>query len=405
VSKFFNIYTALGVCTILIQTSNAFSSERLLEANIEAGAEVNDNVFLTTLPHDTVKGIIISPSLSGVIREENWEGNLRARIKSYNYSDKNLDSNDQYFDLTGRYLADRNIFSLNINHDLASNLSSTSSDFGLVARRVNTKRQSISPQYTRLLTERFVLSLSYTYTDVDFLEANDTAFTPYITETGSGSLIYDLTEKDKLTISLTAVDYTSRNKLVTYQLFMSRIGVEHNFSETLSTDFLIGVSRRSSTNLQTQSFDFFGRPITINQEIDAKDRGLVMDAGITQLLENGQMSGRISRDNTANSFGGLDQTDQLKIKYANTASALWEYSINGRYENIASISSDSRNTDRKVFFFDAIAYYSISRNWRMNLTYTYTVRKFKSDTSNTNAPHSNRVYVSLTYNFPSLSTF
>jgi len=388
-----------------MQIPNAYSSERSLEANIDARAEANDNIFLTTLPHNTVSGLVIRPSLSGVIKEENWETKLRAKLESYNYSDKNLNSNDQYFDLTGRYLASRNVFSLNINYSLASSLNSTSDAFGIVARRINTKRQSISPQYTRLLTERLIATFSYTYSDVDFLEAKNTGFTPYISETGSGSLVYNLTEKDKLTISLIAVDYSSQNKLVTYQLFMSRFGVDHKFSETLSADFLIGVSRRTSTNLQTQSFDFFGQPITITQEIDSKNRGLVLDAGVMQSFENGQMSGRLSRNNTANSFGGLDQVDRFKINYTDNMSALWRYKVSGRFENYTSISSGSRNTDRKVLFFDVATHYSMSRNWNMNVSYTFARRQFKNNLNGSEASRSNRIYAGVTYNFPSLSTF
>jgi len=71
-----------------------------------------------------------------------------------------------------------------VNYDLASNLNSTSTDFGVVGRRIDTKNQSFTPQYTRLLTERSVLVFSYTYRDVDYLEAENTGFTPYITESG-----------------------------------------------------------------------------------------------------------------------------------------------------------------------------------------------------------------------------
>ena len=191
------------------------ASERSLDAKIDGRVEYNDNILLTNLPHDSVTGLIITPSLSGIIKEENWEAKLLAKIKSHNYSDDNLDSNDQYFDLTGRYTAERNIFSLNVNYDLASNLNSTSTDFGVVGRRVNTKNQSITPQYTRLLTERLALILSYTYLDVDYLEVENTGYTPYVSETGTASLIYDLTEKDKLTFSLFAVDYASRNDQLT----------------------------------------------------------------------------------------------------------------------------------------------------------------------------------------------
>jgi len=405
VSNFSGICKVLGVCVVFIQACDVYSSERSLEADVNAVDEVNDNIFLTTLPHNTVNGVIITPSLSGIIKEENWETKLKARIKDYNYSDKDLDSTDQYFNLTGRYLADRNIFSLNVNHDLASSLNYTSDNFGIVARRVNTKKQSVSPQYTRLLTERLLVTLNYTYTDVGFFDAQNTGFTPYVTEMGAGSLSYDLTEKDKLTLSLTAVDYKSRDNLVTYRLFMSRMGIDHKFSKTFSTDFTVGVSRRSTTNLQTQSFNFFGQPIFITQEVDSKNRGLVLDLGLTRLFESGQVVGRISRDNTANSFGGLDQADKIKINYSNRLSALWRYAISGRYENYTSISSGSRSTDRKVFFFDMSTNYSINRNWKVNASYGYALRRFKSGVNDKETPLSNRVHIGLTYNFPSLSTF
>lgn len=399
-----NICWAIGAFFVLFYTTIAYSKEYSLEADVDARAEYNSNIFLTSQPHDATKGIIITPSLSGVIKERHWEANLNARIKSHNYSDDNLDSNDQYLSLTGQYGAERNIFSLNARYDLASNLNASSSDFGTVGRRVNTKLQSITPQYTRLLTERSALILSYAYTDVDFLEAENTGYTPYITETGSGSLIYDLTEKDKFTFSLQAVDYKSKNELVTYQMFISRFGIDHKFSQTLSADFLVGVSRQSSTNLTTQTFDFFGNVIVQTQEIDVKNRGLVLDAGIKKLLERGSIEGRLSRDNTTDSFGGLNQVDRLIINYSEKLSSLWHYRVNARIEDITSISTN-RNSDRDILFFDTVVSYSIRSNWDANASYRYVQRKYKSDTSDNRAPHSNRIYVGLTYNFPSLSTF
>ena len=403
--KLFSIHKAICVFCMLLYASSTYCKEYLLKAEVDARTEYNSNIFLTDLPHEAVKGLIITPSLSGVAREKNWQGELKARIKSHKYSDDNLNSNDQFFNLTGQYTAERNIFSLNINHDFASNLNSTSNDFGIVGRRVNQKRQSISPQYTRLLTERSVLMFAYTYTDVEYLEADNTGFVPYVSETGSGTLVYNLTERDKLTLSLFAVDYKSRDDLVTYQLFMSRFGVDHKFSETLSTDFLIGVSRRNSTNLSTQTFDFFGNVISQTQEIDFSDRGLVLDAGVTQLLRSGKIEARISRDNTTNSFGGLDQFDKFKLFYEEELSALWRYDVSTRYEDISAISSGARTTDRTTLFFESRLFYSISKNWNGVASYRYVQRKFKSSVSNSRAPHSNRIYVGLTYNFPSLSTF
>ena len=402
--KFINV-EYLVVCVTSLFMSNVYSYESLLEASVLTQTEYNDNIFLSSDNPEDRTSIVVAPSISAIIKEQNWQADLGARVKSYRYSEADLNNNEQFFDLTGRYNAERNIFSLNINHDLTSNLSYASADFGLVAQRVNTKKQSITPQYTYLMTERAALILSYTYTDVSYSEAGNLGYNPYVSETGSGSLIYNLTEKDKLTLSLFAVDYKSRDELVTYQLFMSRFGVDHEFSETLSVDFLVGVSRRYTTNLSTQEFDFFGSTVVKTQEIDYSDRGLVFDANVNLQLESGKIVINTSRDNNTNSFGGLDQVDKFKLRYEENLSSLWRYYMSVGYDDIISISSTSSTSDRNILFFEAKTVYSISQNWNVSASYRYTERKFKSNLSNSETPSSNKIYMSLSYNFPSLTTF
>jgi len=404
VIKFFDIIVISGVCAVLVQSHSACASEILLEGDIKARAEYDDNIFLTNGPHDAVSGILITPAIAGIIREANWEANLEARLRINKYSDDTIDGSDQFFDLTGQYNAQRDIFSLNINHSLDSNLSSTSTDFGIVGRRVDRTSQSVTPQYTRLLTERLVLSLSYSYSDVDFDDIENSGFTPYLSETGSASLRYELTERDQFSLNFQIVDYRSKNDLQTFDLFTSSIGIDHKFSETLSTDFLVGVSRRDSTNLDTTSFDFFGQIIERTQVIDFNSKGLVLNAGITQILESGSLTGRISRSDATNSFGGIDQTDRLTIDYAEKLSSLWRYNINFRIDGIKSVS-DRSITDRDVYFFETRIIYSITPKWFANASYRYIAREFKSGNADNSAPHSNRIYIGLTYNFPTLSTF
>jgi len=405
VIKLFYARIILGVCVSLIQSSMAYASERLLDAKVTALAEYNDNIFLSSGPHDSVTGITITPSLSGIIKEKHWEAALNAKLRVHRYSDDTIDGNDQFFDLTGQYNAQRNIYSLNINHDLDSNLSSTSTDFGIAGRRIDRKRQSITPQYTRLLTERLVLSLSYTYSDVDYLDAENTGFTPYVSESGSIALQYGLTEKDQISLSFQLVDYRSKNDLTTYKLFTTRVGIDHQFTSTLSSDFQIGVSRQNSTNLNSEPIDFLDQTLIRTLESDSNNRGLVLDAGIKQLFESGSISGRISRSDTTNSFGGLNQVDKLVFLYDEQLSSLWRYDVNVRFEDITAISANNGGADRDVFVFSTIVSYSIAPKWSANASYRYIARRFKSDTSDDRAPHSNRIYVGMTYNFPSLSTF
>ena len=384
----------------------SYSSEKLLEASISARTEYNDNIFLTSLLHDAVSSFIITPSMSGVIKEQNWQAKLNSQLRLNQYSDHNLDSNGQLFNLTGQYNAERNIFSLSVGHDLITSLSTVSTDFGLSSESVKRKTQSITPQFTRLLTERLVLILSYSYSDTEYLDIeDDTQFISSYTETGSAALRYNLTEKDEMSINFQAVDYTRKDKLGDIQLFDVSVGFDHSFSKTLLMDLAIGESKRNSTNLQTTALDFFGTIIIIPQEINIKTRGSTLNLGVKQLLEAGSVGGLVSRNTTTNSFGGLNETDKIVINYDERLSSLWRYAISASYENTTSVSASTTSTDREVLFLEARANYSLTQDWNMSLSYRYSQRKFKNVSSSGDTPDSNRLQLGLTYNLPPLSTF
>jgi len=381
------------------------AAQYAIESDVTTRVEYNDNIFLTSLPHDGVYGLTIIPSARMLAKEKHWETYLNGKLRSNNYSDHNLDSNDIFLDASGNYSQERNIYTLTGMYNKDSNLSTLSSDFGVTGQRINRKIWSIVPQYQRLLTERLTFSASYNHTDVDYIDAEDTGYVPYNTDTLSASFVYSLTERDRLSFSLQATDYASKNNALEYQLFITRVGIEHNFTELWSTNFSIGGSRRNSTNKFTQTFDFFGQPITLEQVTDFSDKGYVLDAGFTRKMETGSFSGGISRDNVTNSFGGLNVVDTLRFGIKQNLTALWRYNIDARYEKIDAASGVTRSTDREVLFFEPRIFYTIDRHWTANASYRYIQRKFKSDTSDDRAPHSNRIFIGMTYNFPDISTF
>ena len=399
------VWVVSGVYTFLAYPVVAHSSEKLLETSVNASAEYNDNIFLTTRSHDAVSNIVVTPSLSGIIKEQNWQVELNSKLRINQYSDHKLDSNEQLFSLTGQYSAERNIFSISIGHDLISSLSTTSTDFGLSSQKIERKTQSVTPQYTRFLTERLVLSLSYTYSDTAYEDDADSRFIASFTETSSAVLRYSLTEKDQLSINFQAVDYTRKDDLGDIQLFDVNIGFDHKFSEIVSMDLAIGASRRNSTNLQTTVLDFFGTSISVLEEINVKTNGSTFNLGIKQLLETGSIGARVSRNTTTNSFGGFDEKDKFIMNYDEKLSSLWSYFIAASYEKVKSASVATTLTDREILFLEVKTHYSLNRNWNTTLSYRYTQRKFNNISSATNVPQSNRLRIGLTYNLPSLSTF
>jgi hypothetical protein len=202
-----------------------------------------------------------------------------------------------------------------------------------------------------------------------------------------------LSETDKLNFILQATDYQSKDEILEYQLFITRIGVVHEFSELWSADVSIGGSRRDATVR-----------VTPNLDSDFSDTGYVLDAGLTRTMETGTFSGTISRENKPNSFGGLNEVDMLEFILGQNITERWRYSIVARYKDIDAVSDVDRSTDREIVLFQPRLFYTIGRQWTAEASYRYIQRKFKDDISQS-APHSNLIFIGMTYNFPDISTF
>jgi hypothetical protein len=374
------------------------------ESKVDSYIEYNDNIFLTSQAHESVSGLVVTPSLKMFAQEKNWETFLNTRLRSNNYSDSNIDSNDIYFDLTGKYSTERNSYSINGTLDLDSNLNSESTDFGITGQRVKRELRSITPQFSRMITERLSFSTSYSHADVDYVDANNTGFVPYNTDTVNGSLVYNLSEKDQVNFMLQATDYKSKDDSFVYDLVIARFGMNHKLNESFSYNYLLGASQRDSTSRSTQTFNFFGQPVTLTQVNDFSNSGLVLDAGFEQEWLASSLTGSLSRDNTTDSFGGLNQVDKITLIFTQKTTPVWSYSVNTRYENVKSIDSSSQFANREVIVLKPTTRYSLDKDWSVNASYRYTRRKFESQASG-QAPDSNRILIGITYNFPSMSTF
>lgn len=394
-----------GICLISLFLSYSIDAAELsIESDVKSRIEYNDNIFLTPLPHESVTGLIVTPSVRLRARERNWETFLNASLRSNNYSDENLDSNDVYFDLTGSHTTERNSYSLNGTLDYDSNLNSETVDFGITGRRVDRELKSITPQYTRFITERLMLSLNYSYTDVDYEDAVNTGLIPYATNVAGGSVFYNVTETDQFTFILQGSAYDSKDNTTENTNITSRIGMNHELSESFSVNYLVGRSRSETTRRDSQPFNFLGQIIVLPQVTDFSNTGLVLDAGFEKKWLASSLDGQISRDVATSSFGSLDEQDSINLAFRQAITQTWRYSISTRYEKSKSVNTGDQFADREIFSLEPTITHSLDRNWSMNASYRYMRRKF--DTGGNDQPFdSYRVFVGIIYNFPSISTF
>jgi len=389
---------------LLFIAGNVNAAEWSLNSNIQARYEYNDNIFLTLQPHESVSNVVIQPDIKFRAEEKNWVTMLEARLRSNNYSDSNLDSHNQHYLADGSYKRERDTYSIKGSYDLNSSLDIESNDFGLSRVRVNRTTTNISPSYSRMLTERLLVSLGYTIMESKYDDSVSTDFVSYEAEIASASLAYNLSERDKFNTSVQYTDYMSLNGLSEYQLLTSRMGLSRNFAENFTADFQIGTSVRDAINRSTSTIDFFGTTISLVQESVSSNRGYVLDAGFVYKSDEWAFSGRLGRDNVTNSYGGVNEADTLKFDYNRRLTDRWGYGLIGKYEKTEAIISSISFSDSRSLTVNASINYALAMDWKITASWRYLEREFTTQ-NQTNVPRSNTIYLGMTYNFSEVSTF
>jgi len=408
--SFFRVMNLRTICVVLASLffiGDLSAAEWSIDSSLSAQHEYNDNLFLTSQFQESGSRTIVSPDIKFRAKEKNWETMFNAKLTSNDYSNKNLDSNDQYYNIVGSYKGERETYSIKGMYDLNSSLNTGSDDFGISTVRVNRTTTNISPSYSRMLTERFMVSLQYTLTESKNDNLISTGLVPYEAKTGSASVIYNITEIDKLNASVQSTDYMSLDGLSEYQSLMLRAGLSRRFTEIFMVDFQVGTSKRDSINRSTSTIDNFagtGSTISLTQETDINNTGLVLDAGFELKTERGEATGRLSRDNQANSYGGVNEVDKLSMTYNQRLSDLWGYTLSGQYSETKSILSGTSFADRSMLYIDASVNHSFSRNWNLKASWIYLEREFVS-LDQGDVPSSHRLKIGMTYNFSEVSTF
>jgi len=388
---------------LLLAVGNLNAIEWSLNSSLHTSYGYNDNRFLTIQP-ETVSSVVIQPDINFRAEEKNWETMFKARLRSNNYSDSKLDSDDQYYMANGSYRSERETYSIKGSYDLKSNLDTESSDFGLSNVRINRTTTTISPSYSYMLTERLQSSLSYTMTESKYDDSVSADFVSYEIDTGSASLEYSLSERNKLNASVQYMDYLSLNGLSEYQLLTLRAGLSRQFTENFMADFQIGTSERDVINRNTSTIDFFGTLISLTQESGFNDSGFVVDAGFELKTELGALTGKLSRDNVTSSYGGVNEVDTLRLGYNKRLSDRWGFGLDGKYEKTEAIITSTSFTDRNSLMINTRIDYSLDRDWKITASWRYLEREFITQ-NQTDVPTSNKLYIGMTYNFSELSTF
>ena len=409
---------AVTTLAFTLASGYAFSAEWSAEPSVTLRQDYNDNINLTSAPHKPVWGTILSPAITFSGKSETLEVSGGAQLNFNRYTGaKGLDSDDRIFTFASKYSTERDVWGLSVYSKRDSTRATELASTGSVLPRAQRNALSINPSWTRTLTERMSLRLAYSLSDTKYDGGTSVGLVDSKSNAATASLIYLLGDTDKLSVSGTRSKFvsTSSSKSTTDEI---RVGLTHDFSETLQGDAEFGVRRTTSTFLApVYSCDFlpFGILPTLNgvcnflgTPVPARllyspqtltSRGTSLNLGLTQQFGGADtFTGRFSRDINPSGRGVTLQTDHLSLGYSTRFSETLSGLINTdfyrtRYQAIA-------NQGSQYFTISPSLSWQLSEWWNLDTGVQYARQKYDGSATSVS---SNLIYGSIRYNWPKIS--
>ena len=319
----------------------------------------NDNINLTTQPHNGVNGNVISPKLDLGMHTRAWHITGSAGATRYRYSGgSGQDRDDNALSLSSAYLTERNTWQLNASSTRDSPISDeqTSSDTGAVQTQKVRETHGFSPSWTRNMTERTKLQLKYQLNDTSYVNGQSVGLYDYRYSTASATVSNQLSEQSQVFVT---GSYSSFHTPATGNDSTTRsfqVGITQNFSESTQGTLAAGARR---TETLTQG----GYPVYTRFSTNSGD--FLIQTGVTSDAR---------RQETSSVFSG-----SLDKKYELT-------SINMSFSRSLAPSGSGSEVEQDTFNFRLNRIMTPRLNAYINLN-SFVVRDDQDNISNNNRPY------------------
>jgi hypothetical protein len=405
------------------------AAEWSAEPRISARSGYNDNIRLTTLPHDSVWETALTPAIKfGVAKEhQGLFGDASASIRRFfggsgRESSSILDREDYYLKTNAYHRTERDEFSALLNYTRDSTLDSELDETGqVISDRATRSRITLGPNWTRSLNELTQLNLGYSFTAVSYSDDPGISdLVDYDYDVYSASLTRQFTPKVQATLATSYSSYKPDSGFDADTINL-QVGITRQFTETFSTSWLAGVRQTTSDKINSVSTGFClgadpgasypscagGRPVQtgiLQVKDETDDSGSVFSISATKLLETGKVSASLSRASNPGGDGELLDTTRLLISGEHKFTETLRSSLSLEYSKVETIvnSSGTRNqTDEDLYRIRPKLFWRWRREWQLGAEYEYSKRD--ENLSNADTATRNAFYLSLTYHQPKIS--
>lgn len=367
------------------------AAEWSAEPSIAVKGEYNSNLTLSRIPGE-VWGHWVSPLVRFAGSTERLEvsGKAAGDFVTY-YGDQNRSLTNGFFPVVARYSTERDVFTLDgsfiRDNTLRTELQQTGAVLGFTQRNL----LSMSPSWTRSVTEKLSFRLGYQFASATYENGRALGLFDYDVNGGNLGLSYKVTERDdvQLTGSYTKLNVTDAG-LKSGNAGVS-LSVTHALSEATTVTafggprFLDQTQTIGSTSLSANQLIWtFGGSIRTKWEdaLASLDGGQEVNvSGLGILLKTNRLGATVSKD----------LTETLAVSLAGQVFQVQALPVQGGGAQIA---------ETQLIFATPAVTWKLNQWWMLEASYTYVDRKV--DVTN-EFFHGNSTFLKLTYVMPKLS--
>jgi hypothetical protein len=372
--------------------------------------DYDDNVQLSTKPVPSVSSNWVAPRLDFGIASKIWNVYGGAAFTSRRFpGNSELDSDAQYLSVGTSYKAERNLWQLNAASSKTSYFAAQvpSSDVVLFTQNTDTDTNNISPTWTWLITELTRLQLTYSVSDVSYVNGESVGLYDYRNSSLSAKLGYHL---DIDTEIFLLPDYSlfrttgtsSESRTTSYQ-----VGIARNFSETMIGSLSVG-GRDTSSEREVLVCKLFLGPFCLQtgkETISSRDSGSVYSANLEMQFQTVHLTAAASRSYEPSANSQLVITDSASFNLSRPfkpklTGKLDILAYNYNYRNSSQTVGVSNGNDHKLYYIRPSLGWQWAPEWNLDAGYRYTYAQRVSETS---AATSNVAFIMLTYRWPKIS--
>jgi len=399
------------LCAILLPLAadSCRGAEWSFEPSVSLRSEYNDNIQLTPDPHPTVWGMMLSPDVKFSLATETLTvtGGLNLSFNRYlNQPQLNIDNYD--LSLRSRYKAERDSLQLDFDAIRDSTLVSELATTGVVLAYAPRNLLTVTPSWSRALTEATSISASYRYTNVRYQHTSGTNLTDYQDQSASLGMQSIVDEGKVLNLAAYYDRYETPSPQTRQNTYGVHGGYDHAFSETLRGTFLVGWRRTQST-VSSQVLICDG-PIVVGicngtvTETTAVQKqntsGFTLNAVLEKRSETDTVTGRLSQEIYPSGAGSLVQTQRVGINWAKQWSPTLTSNVDAAAYQTDYIGGVVTSSNSRYYSLNSSLSWRLSEWGKLDVGYNYARQKY--DTVPV-AASNNVIYLSFSYAWPKLS--